>query len=762
MSTSLYIASTMDKYKKKSLKFMGFSRDLRNEERNSKRALSRLQRFSLLRPVSDDEDQKSIKEGSSKIPMFGKPKAPAVIRVEMLQKWKQEKMLKKQQESKLKKPAFKVGGIEHKPPPVLDSKSLFAVDMTSSRSFKSRMQISQFQSEKNQSKLVKDPNTSNTSHMIVGNKISHLQPQSKLVQKPGNSNTLKMVPNSKSLKLPSTNSKAAMPNTFQSKLVKNKQDQSSITKRQPVPTSKLKEPTKESHFQSSSTKPKIDYTVPNDVKSKISSGLRKPTNSRILNKVSEQTHQTAIPKKNTSRTVDAKSNQKGIPVKSNIAKNIPAKSSAVSSKLKGSVLENANKNEKKTIESKKKELKNPVKEDSDISLVSDPKNITFRSELSTIEPVANVRKSFAPDGFIFRPPIELNCSLFLEDGPSSIFTRIKNEYERTSTPKQNAIKQWQNLEKDIEDDNEFIKKKGDEDTSILSSAVNSVLIKDNEALEHHPAQSENDGEEAASFSYQESNFVTDSDPSQENKLEEAENAFHFIPLEKAEAETPSKIDQCATEIAELPINEAVNPYDLEQLENIENDKSLSNGSVKNNLTSNFELRTRNFRRSEKPALESINESLETTEKFPNSSKKKSVLNTDFTPRRSLRLAKLSCESDSAETLLDVKKPVLFGTPTPRRSLRLAKHSCESSSPENLLNVRRPTLFGTPEVFSDEKISKRSGLTYDFERLELEDSSLFRSAHPRKVSLLYTPPQKGEPSMSKKSINGNLISFSPAS
>ncbi|GFU75511.1 uncharacterized protein TNCV_2862271 [Trichonephila clavipes] len=147
------------------------------------------------------------------------------------------------------------------------------------------------------------------------------------------------------------------------------------------------------------------------------------------------------------------------------------------------------------------------------------------------------------------------------------------------------------------------------------------------------------------------------------------------------------------------------------------------------LCLDHELRTRNFRRSEKPALESINETLE-TEKNPKSKKKNTALlqHNDLGPRRSLRLSKLSSSN---------------------------------FSPENLLDMRRPTLFGTPEKdeISVEPYSSR--LTYDFEKLELEDCSKFRAAHPRKVSLLYTPPNKGKQSLCKKSLGGDLMSFSPS-
>ncbi|GFU75502.1 uncharacterized protein TNCV_2862181 [Trichonephila clavipes] len=246
---------------------MGFSRDLRNETRNTERALSRQQRFSLLRPLDEVEstqDEKKKEECSSRIPMFGKSKDP---RLEMLRKWKQEKMLKQQQQSKLKKPAFKIGVVEQKPPPVLADRPLFTVDMKSSRSFKSRLQTSQFQSEKNKSKVVEKAEN-NISRITIGNKMSHLQPPSKLTNKPEISNVSKMVPN-KNLKPLSTNFKTTS-NTVESKLAKNKdpsalptfsnrarglpvavdsknkirQDQSSIAKKQPVPISKLKEPSK--------------------------------------------------------------------------------------------------------------------------------------------------------------------------------------------------------------------------------------------------------------------------------------------------------------------------------------------------------------------------------------------------------------------------------------------------------------------------------------------------------------------------------------
>ncbi|GFY79491.1 uncharacterized protein TNIN_155482 [Trichonephila inaurata madagascariensis] len=699
----------MEKYKKKSLKFMGFSRDLRNEARNTERALSRQQRFSLLRPLDEVEstpNEKKREECSSRIPMFGKSKDP---RLEMLQKWKQEKMLKQQQQSKLKKPAFKIGVVEQKPPPVLADRPLFAVDMKSSRSFKSRLQTSQFQSEKNKSKLVEKAEN-NISRTAIGNK--NLKPLSTNF-KTTTSNTVesKLAKNKDSSALPTfSNRVRGLPVAVDSKN-KIRQDQSSIAKKQPVLISKLKEP------------------------SKISSGLCKPTNSKLLTKTHEQTSRTEIPKKNTSKIQDVsiKSNQKGLPVKGNIAKSIAVRSGTITSKLKDSVFEK-NKSEKEETGKKEKESKEAkdynVKEDINIPLLADAKNITFRCEISYIEPVEEVRKSFAPDGFKFRPPIELNSSLFLNEGPSSIFTRMKNEHERTSTPKQKTVNQQQSPKKDIEDNIVDSEIKNGPDDSIL----NSVFCRDNDVLED-PVTSVQEEElkddkvdtPGVSASTQEPILTISSDPS----LEKSENICSDA-LEKDTVETFSENDLCTTEKLELLTTEDKIPSNAEQLQNSENGQICSNGliPVKNNgLTSNYELRTRNFRRSEKPALESINETLE-TEKTPKSNKKN---------------AKILQHND-------------FG---PRRSLRLSKLSSSNFSPENLLDIRRPTLFGTPEKDEISLETCRSGLTYDFEKLELEDCSKFRAAHPRKVSLLYTPPSKGKQSLCKKSLGGDLMSFSPS-
>ncbi|GFR11980.1 uncharacterized protein TNCT_619372 [Trichonephila clavata] len=621
----------------------------------------------------------------------------------MLQKWKQEKILKKQQESKLKKPAFKAGFVEQKPPPVLADRPLFAVDMTSSRLFKSRLQTSQFQS--NLSKLAKKPEN-NISHTVIGNK--NLKPLSTNFKTTSNTVESKLAKNKvqDSSALPTFSNRArGLPVAVDSKN-KTRQDQSSIAKKQLVPISKLKEP------------------------SKISSGLRKPTNSKLFSKVPEQASQTEITKKNTSKIQDVsiKSNQKGIPVKANIAKNIAVRSGTVTSKLKDPVFEK-NKSEKEEIAKvSKEEAKDNIKEDINIPHLADTKNITFRCEISYIEPVEEVRKSFAPDGFKFRAPIELNSSLFLDDGPSSIFTRIKHEHERTSTPKQNTVNQQQTLKKDIEDNIVSSENKNGPDASIL----NSVFLRDNDVLEDPVTAVQEDELQSpgVSTSTQVPILTIASDPSLENNLEKSENICSDA-LEKDTVETSTDNDLCTTEKLELLTTEDKIPSnDAEQLQTPENDQICSSGFIplKNNgLTSNYELRTRNFRRSEKPALESINESLETLEKTPKLNGKKTILNKDFTPRRSLRLSKLS----------------------------------SSLSPENLLDMRRPTLFGTPE--KDEISSKpcHSGLTYDFERLELEDCSKFRAAHPRKVSLLYTPPNKGKQSLCKKSLCGDLMSFSPS-
>ncbi|KFM62528.1 hypothetical protein X975_23081, partial [Stegodyphus mimosarum] len=111
----------MDRYKKKPLRFSGLSKQLRSVEINANRNLSRHTRLSLLRGIdADNSEMENSKEntGSEKLDYKRSKKASevsvksetkAVSRLEILKKWKEEKLLKKQLEAKLKKPAFKIG-----------------------------------------------------------------------------------------------------------------------------------------------------------------------------------------------------------------------------------------------------------------------------------------------------------------------------------------------------------------------------------------------------------------------------------------------------------------------------------------------------------------------------------------------------------------------------------------------------------------------------------------------------------------------------
>ncbi|XP_035218991.1 uncharacterized protein LOC118192195 isoform X2 [Stegodyphus dumicola] len=111
----------MDMYKKKPLRFSGLSKQLRSVEINANRNLSRHTRLSLLRGMdADNSEVENSKENTGsetfdyernkKVSEVSvKPKTKAVSRLEMLKKWKEEKLLKKQLEAKLKKPAFKIG-----------------------------------------------------------------------------------------------------------------------------------------------------------------------------------------------------------------------------------------------------------------------------------------------------------------------------------------------------------------------------------------------------------------------------------------------------------------------------------------------------------------------------------------------------------------------------------------------------------------------------------------------------------------------------
>ncbi|KAG8181551.1 hypothetical protein JTE90_017303 [Oedothorax gibbosus] len=155
--------------------------------------------------------------------------------------------------------------------------------------------------------------------------------------------------------------------------------------------------------------------------------------------------------------------------------------------------------------------------------------------------------------------------------------------------------------------------------------------------------------------------------------------------------------------------------------------------------SNMSLRL--ARRSEMPQLESISESNEssspckTPPKPPKTPKtRKSTISKDFTPRRSLRLARSS---------------VLETT-------------------ENLFDVRVSLCRNSPDLPGNSSTWDASQITYDFDKLDLEQvteptPTPQRRASARvnkKVSLLYTPPQKGRVSTLRKSIRGDLMSFSP--
>ncbi|GBM73802.1 hypothetical protein AVEN_242653-1 [Araneus ventricosus] len=856
---------------------------MRNTDRANQRYVSRHQRLSIIRKLENESITEEKKENTnSRIPTIGKHNDQANSRVEMLQKWKQEKMVKKQLESKLKKPTFKVGVIKPNPPPSLGSKPLFALDTTSSRFLKSSFQVSNSHlSSKKQESL----NASNTK---TNAKVSNSQASAKKPEV----DTVNIKTSAKDMKIQPSISKIVVPSKPESKSTRNKEsgiqflntkpkvdtkskvvnkDQVSSNRKQPTMGSKPPLETKkfESRLQPLSTRSKVTSLV-RDAKSNIpSSGLPKATASRTLSTEPKQ----AIPKKN------------------NAVKSIPKFSKNVASQQKGTISEKTSRTESKV----------PTKPESDY-LTNKPNKATFECELSQIEPVKEQRKSFAPPGFTFKPPVELNSSLFLEDGPSAIFLRMKSQFLRTSTPKQSPSSQKSSSEAEDSKclENGDTKSAKDEEKiedaqcsknadtklgsphkydleAVLSSSLESVYLNDVKAIdckqflkfEFPEVVSTQNREEvllSSKITHPELSLATkmepagainppilpdsveidkteinsaDTRPADDNKitipLPEADSAlsevipdptyivkpidykqslkFEFpevvstqnreevllssnimypehslaggpipggainppIPADSVEVDKteinstgPEDDSKITVPFPEVDSEVIPDPTYTESDENTERNRSVPNGflqKLENGLHKIPERKIRNFKRSEKPGLSSINESLENT---PKSALKKKVVDSVFTPRRSLRLAKLSGNFSSLENLLDTPKQKenkdkvgLKGDFTPRRSLRLSKFSTEFSSAENLFDVRRPTLYGTPE--EDKAVPKlKSRVTYDFDRLsaETEEETRPHTTRAGKISLLYTPPNNSRPSIMRHSIKGDLMSFSP--
>ncbi|KAF8777887.1 Translation factor GUF1 like protein [Argiope bruennichi] len=752
-------------------------------------------------------------------------------------------MVKKQQESKLKKPAFKVGVNKPNPSPSVGNKPLFALD-TSNRLYKSSFQDSGIQSFSVKSKV---------------------DATSKVVNK----------------------------------------DELSGIRKQPIIISKPLEAKKESRLQPLNASSKIS-SFARDGKSTIpSSGLPKPTISRTLSKVPNQQ----------------------IPVKKNV-KSIPKFSKIVVPQQRGNDI---------SVKTKKPESNVSNKPNNDFNLNS------FECELSHIEPVKESKKSsFAPEGFMFQPPAELSTSLFLEDGPSAIFMRMKNQFLRTSTPKQSpSNKQFspkveeneclmdkdieslknspvqclkkediQCLEKEItqhsekEDNqhsekdtkcskkenipcsknedipcsknedircsknedipclknedipclknedipclknedipclknedipclknediscsknenaqsskNEAISCSRNEDTqcsknenshyskdtnkefgplnkndfeAILSSSLESVVLNDMkftnckqslkfEFPEVGSIQSHEEMLLPSKAIHPECSMATESSPIDNVKLpilfdlvETDKTEINFTDAASADdgkiSAIFSKIDSVGCEDKETSDSTHIEPDEIAK-----KIQGITNGFLQKQeigLLKIPEVTSQRFRQSQKPTLASINESLENT---PKSALKKKFLDNVFTPRRSLRLAKLSGNFNSLENLLVSPKPKeekdkagLKESFTPRRSLRLSKFSTEFNSAENLFDIRRPTLYGTPPDEDEIAPKLSSRVTYDFDRLSSETEEEIRSRTTRsgKVSLLYTPPNKSRASIMRQSLKGDLMSFSP--
>ncbi|GIY93729.1 uncharacterized protein CEXT_353921 [Caerostris extrusa] len=747
----------MENYKKKSLEFMGYAREMRNQKRQNERALSRHNRFSLLRPLQEENTPVSSTKKLSKIPSSISSKIPgpdmqknqAVSRVEMLHKWKEDKMLKKQIESRLKKPAFKVGVVKALPLPTKSS-----LDNTSCSSSRSRSQISEISGKKSQ-------NSSSANLKISRKDLKSSE------MKPRIANNFESKLQNKDLK---SSDKPKIASNFGSKL----QNKVTFSNKAKVPT------------------------VEDKNKSKVSNTNLPKTNSRIMNKIPGQTLQTNLRKPNASKIPDVKLNQK-IPAKSNIGKGIAKSSEIATSKSKNSITEKTTKN-MKAID------KNSTKFKQDIHPKPDLKNFSFECELSYIEPVVG-KKSFAPEGFMFHPPVELNSSLFLDEGPSSIFARLNRQTERTSTPKQNVVDQLEAQQsysrynlfspENVNNPVTFTLDSEKEDTAKLNDCKPSLK---SESTENKNSTAQKENRTTCVLNSDSGISVNDAVKSSFSSIPDSksiENIRTFAPSEEASTDKKSfpivhtnqsaivKFDSVETEKseavscpfnfsensvflnisstaekAELPVN-VQNSTDFELLENTEGVSDLMNGFSQ---LEDFDNKPRNFRRSEKPGLASINENTEykgLEEKTPKCIKKKVGWDMQLTPRRSLRLAKLH----SDENIENEKIPVETAN-TPRRSSRLKKlpsdlnlmENIDASTVENLMDVRRPTLFSSLD--EDEVISKKSqrSITYDFDRLSLETEELTqpRSTRSQKVSLLYSPRK----SVFRKSIKGDLMSFSP--
>ncbi|XP_035218988.1 uncharacterized protein LOC118192194 [Stegodyphus dumicola] len=92
----------MDMYKKKPLKFTCNFKDFKSTEIETSRNLARSHQIHKVRESAMTTEDK-------KLTCEAKPQFKGESRLEMLKKWKEEKLLKKQMELKLRKPVFKVG-----------------------------------------------------------------------------------------------------------------------------------------------------------------------------------------------------------------------------------------------------------------------------------------------------------------------------------------------------------------------------------------------------------------------------------------------------------------------------------------------------------------------------------------------------------------------------------------------------------------------------------------------------------------------------
>ncbi|GIY90709.1 uncharacterized protein CDAR_75451 [Caerostris darwini] len=751
----------MENYKKKSLEFMGYAREMRYQKRQNERTLSRHNRFSLLRPLQEENTPVSTKKLSkipssisSKIPGPDMQKNQAVSRVEMLQKWKQNKMLKKQVESRLKKPAFKVGVVKALPLPTKSS-----LDNTSCSSSRSRSQISEISGKKSQ----------NSSSANL--KISHKDLKSSEM-KPRIANNFESKLQNKGLK---SSDKPKIASNFGSKL----QNKVTFSNKAKVSTVEDKNKSKESHLKPSNFKPNDNAAISKDLKSKVSNTNLPKTNSRIMNKIPGQTLQTNLRKPNASKIPDVKLNQK-IPAKSNIGKDIAKSFEIDTSKSKNSITEKPTKNMKEI-------NKNSTKLKQDIHPKPDLKNFSFECELSYIEPVVG-KKSFAPEGFMFHPPIELNSSLFLDEGPSSIFARLKSQNERTSTPKQNVVDQLEAQQsysrynlfspENVNNPVTFTLDSEKEDTAKLNDCKPSLTSEstENSTAQKDPVSFTLDSEKQDSAKSNDckpslKSESTENSTAQKEKIglpnirtlapsEEASTDKKSFPIVHTNQSAIVKFDSVETEKseavscpfnfsensvflnisstaekAELPVN-VQNSTDFELLENTEGVSDLMNSFLDSKiLITNLET---------SDIVKNLD--LQASMKVLNIKDWKRKLQNVLKRKRSSRLKKLPSDLNLMENIDDEKMPIFY-------------NSFEETSPvENLKDVRRPSLFSSLD--EDEVVSKKCqrGITYDFDRLSLETEELTqpRSTRSQKVSLLYSPRK----SVFRKSIKGDLMSFSP--